>query len=122
VASIPQTAYRLTKQELTKPKARTVVVALGLADEDVQAAVESALAEIDDPPAKVLVITDSYAAFGALRGMGVGFEHVPARGERQAELAGEDYEGFLRERVRLILSERPKPRRVVVAPGSAPLP
>ena len=68
-----------------------------------------------------LVVTDSLA-LGPLRALGVGIEHVPGRAERQPELAGGTYEDFLRRRLDLILAERPKPRRTVVAPGGAPLP
>ena len=41
------------------------------------------------------MVTDSLAALGALRALGVGVEHVPGPGERQAELAGGAYEEFL---------------------------
>ena len=68
------------------------------------------------------MVTDALAALGALRALGVGVEHVPARGSRQAELAGGAYEEFLRRRLELIRAERPEPRRVVVAPGGASVP
>jgi hypothetical protein len=58
------------------------------------------------------VITDSLD-FAPLRRAGVGFEHVPARGERQPDLAGGDYDSFLRSRLELILAERPRPRRAI---------
>jgi len=119
---MPQTAVRLTRQQLTQPRLRTVVAAIGLPDERVADAVREALAETGEQPERVLVITDSLGALFSLRALGVGVEHVPARGERQAELAGGSYEEFLRRRVELILSERPRPRRVLVAPGGAPLP
>jgi hypothetical protein len=122
VRSIPQTAVRLTRQQLTQPRTRTVVAALGLPAEEVPGAVREALAETNEEPARVLVITDALDALSPLRSLGVGVEHVPARGERQAELAAGSYEDFVRTRVALILSERPRPRRVLVAPGSAPLP
>ena len=122
VGSIPQTAVRLTRQQLTKPRTRVVIGALGLPGERVPGAVRAALAESQEEPRRVLVITDALGALGELRSLGVGVEHVPASGERQAELAGGDYEDFLRGRVELIHSERPRPRRVLVAPGSAPLP
>ena len=38
------------------------------------------------------MVTDALAALGELRALGVGVEHVPARGSRQAELAGGAYE------------------------------
>ena len=68
------------------------------------------------------MVTDALAALGELRALGVGVEHVPARGSRQAELAGVPYEDFLRRRLELIRAERPEPRRVVVAPGGASVP
>ena len=83
--------------------------------------VRAALAESGEEPRRALVVTDSLPALGALRALGVGVEHVPARGERQAELAGGSYEAFVRGRLELIRAERPEPRRVVVAPGGAPL-
>jgi hypothetical protein len=73
---------------------------------------QGALARTLDPPARVLVITDSLE-FGPLLRAGVGFEHVPARGAPQAELAGGDYHSFLRRRLALILGERPRPRRAL---------
>ena len=73
-------------------------------------------------PERTLVVTDALAALGELRALGVGVEHVPARGSRQAELAGVPYERVPRRRLELIRAERPKPRRVVVAPGGAPVP
>ena len=48
-----------------------------------------------------------------LRRAGVGFEHVPARDERQPRLAGGDYDSFLRRRLSLILAERRRPRRTI---------
>jgi UDP:flavonoid glycosyltransferase YjiC (YdhE family) len=120
-ASAPRTAVRLTRQQLTQPRVRTVVLAVGIADEQIAAAVRAALAEAGEDPERTLVVTDSLA-LGPLRELGVGVEHVPARGERQPELAGGPYEDFLCGRLELILAERPEPRRVVVAPGGAPLP
>jgi len=60
----------------------------------------------------VLVVTDSLE-IGALRRLGVGVEHVPAEGERQPELAGGDYDDFVRRRLALILAQRPRPRRTI---------
>ena len=68
------------------------------------------------------MVTDALAALGAIRALGVGVEHVPGPGSRQAELAGGAYEEFLRRRLELIAAERPRPRVTVVAPGGAPLP
>lgn len=121
LASAPRTAARLTRQQLTQPRARTVVLAVGIADDAVADAVSTALEQTGEDPERTLVVTDSLA-LGPLRELGVGIEHVPARGERQPELAGGAYEDFLRGRLELICAERPKPRRMVVAPGGAPLP
>jgi UDP:flavonoid glycosyltransferase YjiC (YdhE family) len=121
IASAPRTAARLARQQLTKPRARTVVLAIGIADDEVAAAVRAVLEQTGEDPARTLVVTDSLA-LGPLRELAVGIEHVPGRGERQPELAGGAYEDFLRGRLELILAERPKPRRMVVAPGGAPLP
>ena len=118
---MPETAVRLTRQTLTKPPARALVLAVGIEDDDLPAALMAALAEADEPPERTLVVTDSLA-LGPLRELGVGIEHVPRRDSRQAELAGVPYEEFLRRRLELIRAERPEPRRVVVAPGGAPVP
>ncbi len=122
LASAPRTAYRLSRQQLTKPRARALVLAVGIADEEVADAVASAVATADEDPERTLVVTDSLAALPALRALGVGIEHVPRRGSRQAELAGIPYDDFLRGRLELIRAERPEPGHVVVAPGGAPLP
>jgi UDP:flavonoid glycosyltransferase YjiC (YdhE family) len=119
-ASVPRTAVRLTRQQLTEPRPRTLILAFGLG-EGAPAAVREALARTPDDPRRVLVLTDSFE-FAALRELGVGFEHVPPPGSRQAELAGVPYEEFRRGRAELILAERPQPRRTLVAPGSEPLP
>jgi UDP:flavonoid glycosyltransferase YjiC (YdhE family) len=120
-ASAPATALRLGRQLVTQPRPRTLVFALGLRGGALERGVAEALEQTPDPPARTLVITDSLE-LAAPRDLGVGVEHVPAAGERQAELAGGNYEQFLRRRVELILAERPRPRRVVVAPGSRPAP
>jgi hypothetical protein len=122
LASAPRTALRLGRQQVTKPRARALVFAVGIGDDQVVAAVESALAEAGEDPRRTLVITDALGALGAIQALGVGLEHVPGPGSRQAELAGVPYEDFLRRRLELILAERPEPRMVVVAPGGAPLP
>ncbi len=121
-ASAPRTAWRLSRQQLTKPRARTLILALGLGDDEVAGAVGRALAESGEDPARALVVTDSLAALGELRALGVGVEHVPGPGERQAELAGGDYDGFVEARLELIRAERPEPREVLVAGREAPLP
>ena len=91
---------------------RTVVLAQGLAGTELERALAAALGRTQDPPDRVLVITDSLD-FGPLRRAGVGVEHVPAPGELQPALAGDDYDSFLRSRLRLILAERPHPRRMI---------
>ena len=120
-ASLPRTAVRLTRQQLTQPRARTVILALGV-DGDAAEAVNAALAGTPDSPSRVLVVTDSLAVLPELRALGVGIEHLPARGSRQAELAGGPYEEFARRRLDAILAERPKPRRTLVAPGGQSVP
>ncbi len=86
--------------------------------EELESGVLAALAETPDPPESVLVVTDSLQ-IGALRRLGVGVEHVPARGERQPELAGGDYEAFVRRRLGTILAQRPRLRRAI-AIGDVP--
>jgi UDP:flavonoid glycosyltransferase YjiC (YdhE family) len=113
IASVPRTAVRLGRQQLTQPRARTWIVAIGV-DRDVVEAVRSLLGRTPDPPQRVLVITDSLQALPELRALGVGIEHVPARESRQAELAGVPYERFVRRRLELIAAERPHPRRTLV--------
>ncbi|MGH2954578.1 MAG: glycosyltransferase [Solirubrobacterales bacterium] len=112
----PRTVARLTRQQLTQPRPRTLVLALGIVGAPV-GPVRDALARTPDPAERVLVVTDSLE-LGPLRELGVGIEHVPAEGERQPELAGADYNAFLLRRLELILAERPRPRRVLIAPGS----
>jgi hypothetical protein len=68
---------RLTRQQLTEPRPRTVILAFGLWDRAPEA-VREALAQTPDDPRRVLVITDSFE-FAGLRELGVGFEHVPPR-------------------------------------------
>lgn len=120
-ASAPRTAARLTRQQLSKPRARALVIAIGIPDDELAAALMAAFAEADEPAKRTLVVTDSLA-LGPLRALGVGVEHVPRRDSRQAELAGVPYEEFLRRRLELIRAERPEPRRIVVAPGGASVP
>jgi hypothetical protein len=113
LARVPRGVAALGKQILTSPRPpRTVVLALGLAGQELEAGVAGALVRTPDPPERVLVITDSLD-FAPLRRAGVGFEHVPARGELQARLAGGDYDSFLRRRLSLILAERRRPRRTI---------
>jgi UDP:flavonoid glycosyltransferase YjiC (YdhE family) len=117
----PRTAYRMARHALTAPKPRTVVLAFGLAGDGLVDAVRAAIAESPDPAERTLVVTDALEP-GPLLALGCGAEHVPAAAERQAELAGGDYEAFARRRIDLILAERPRPKRVVTAPGARGVP
>jgi hypothetical protein len=101
---------------------RTLILALELEPDAVPGAVAAALADSGEEPRRAVVVTDALASLGDLRSLGVGVEHLPARGSRQAELAGGDYERFRAQRLELIRAERPEPRRVVVAPGGASVP
>ena len=121
-ASLPDTAVRLGRQQLTQPRARALVVAVGVPDDDVVEAVRAAIAEAGQPPERTVVITDALGELGALRALGTGVEHVPASGSRQAELAGGTYEEFVRRRLELIRAERPRQRAVVAARGGMPIP
>lgn len=113
IARVPRGVAALGKQILTSPRPpRTVILSLGLAGEDLERELSAALARTPDPPERVLVVTDSLD-FDPLRRAGVGFEHVPAAGERQPELAGGQYDSFLRRRLALILAERRRPRRTM---------
>jgi hypothetical protein len=85
-------------------------------------AVRAAIAEAAEKPERTLVVTDALGALAEIRALGVGVEHIPARGSRQAELAGGSYDDFVSARLELIRAERPKPRRTIVAPGGAPVP
>ena len=71
-----RTLARLTRQQLTQPRVRTVVLAVGIDDDAVAGAVAAALEESGEEPARTLVVTDSLA-LGPLRALGVGIEHVP---------------------------------------------
>ena len=113
---------RLTTQQLTKPRARALVFAVGVPPDELVDAVEAAIAEAGEPAARTLVVTDALGALGELRALGVGVEHLPAADSRQAEMEGSDYETFMRDRLALIRAERPRARKVVVARGGRPLP
>ena len=115
-STVPRTLARIAQQTLTRARSRVHVVALGLPDADHESLVERALAAIDRPPAEVLVITDRLDAIDRLVRAGVGFEHVPAEGSRQAELSGLPYERFRAERLALIRARRPRPRTVIELP------
>jgi UDP-N-acetylglucosamine--N-acetylmuramyl-(pentapeptide) pyrophosphoryl-undecaprenol N-acetylglucosamine transferase len=111
-ASTPRTAWRVVTQRLRRPRTRVLVLALGIEPARFEAEVERALADAGEAPARVLVITDRLDFRGLLRA-GVGFEHVPADGERQPELAGGPYPAFRARRIELIRARRPRPRRVI---------
>jgi UDP-N-acetylglucosamine--N-acetylmuramyl-(pentapeptide) pyrophosphoryl-undecaprenol N-acetylglucosamine transferase len=113
IARVPRGTAALARQLVTSPRPpRTVILAIGLAGDELERELAAALARTSDPPERVLVVTDSLD-FALLRRAGVGFEHVPAAGERQPELAGGDYDSFLRRRLALILAERRRPRRAI---------
>jgi UDP:flavonoid glycosyltransferase YjiC (YdhE family) len=120
VARMPVHAAAFIKQTIERPQPRTIVFALGLEDGRLEEELAEVLKRTPDPPQHVLVITDSLD-FAPLRAAGVGFEHVPARGEPQAELAG-DYDAFLRRRAELILAERRQPKRTLATSRSHPVP
>jgi UDP:flavonoid glycosyltransferase YjiC (YdhE family) len=121
IASAPRTVVRLTRQQLTKPRARVLVLAVGIGDHDVVEAVRAAIAEGGEEPRRTLVVTDALGSLGDLRGLGTGIEHVPAAGSRQTELAAVGYDDFLGRRLELIRAERPA-MRIVVARGGLPVP
>ncbi len=118
VSSMPRTVLRIGGQILRRPRMRAVVLALGLGEGELERRLPVVLEAIPYRPAQVLVITDELD-FAPLLAAGVGFEHVPAPGERQAELAGVPYEQFVRRRLALILAGRPRPRRLL-ALGALP--
>jgi hypothetical protein len=101
---------RLVKQTLTLPRPTTIVLAFG-ADEG---AIRDALNRAKEPPERILLVADSLA-MGEVWRAGTGVEHVPAAGERQAELAGVEYEEFRRRRLGLVLAGRPRFRNALTA-------
>jgi len=119
VARLPLHAGALVKQTIQRRPPRTVIVAFGVPSDGMAEALGEALSRTPDPPERVLVVTDSLE-LAPLRRLGVGFEHVPARGEAQPEAAGGDYEAFARRRLELILAERPRPRRLLGAGEMSP--
>ena len=120
--SLPQTAYRLTRQQVSKPRARALVFAVGIDPAEVAEAVRAAASEAGERPERTLVVTDALGALGELRALGVGVEHIPAASSRQAQLSGLAYEDFVAERLALIRAERPRPRKVVAARGGLAVP
>jgi len=121
-ASLPRTVYRLAKQQLTKPRARALVLAVGIRPAEVAVAVRDAMDELGERPERTLVVTDALAALGELRALGVGVEHIPAAGSREAELGASRYEDFVAARLALIRAERPRPRSAVAARGGMAIP
>lgn len=111
-ASVPRTLARVVSQTLGRPSARVQVLALGVPPDRLGPALERTLAELDERPERVLVVTDQLD-FAPLLAAGVGFEHIPAQGERQGELAGVPYASFREARLALIRARRPRPRRVI---------
>jgi len=117
VRTLPKTLTRLVTQTLALPRPRTIVLAFGAAERDILDAIERA----QDPPERVLVVTDSLA-IGEVWRAGTGVEHIPGPGERQAELSGFEYAEFRRRSLDLILAHRPRPRQVIeVGEASADL-
>lgn len=114
VRTMPRTLVRLVKQTLTLPAPTTVVLAFGAGE----AAVRDALNRAGVAPERILLVTDSLA-IGEVWRAGTGVEYVPGPGERQAELAGGDYDDFRRRRLGLILAGRPRFRQALTA-GEVP--
>ncbi len=117
-ARLPVHAAAFVKQTLQRPAPRTVVLALGVASGEAEAALAEGLARTPDPPERVLFVSDSLE-LARLRRAGVGYEHIPGAAEPQAALSGEPYESFARARLELILAERRRPRRVCAVGDSA---
>ncbi len=111
-SSVPRTLARVVSQWLRRPRTRVVVLALGVPEARYDAELQRALAEAGEPPQRVLVISDRLD-FSLLLAAGAGFEHVPAEGERQPELAGNSYAAFRNRRIELIRARRPRPSRVI---------
>jgi hypothetical protein len=114
VRTLPRTLTRLIKQTLILQRPTTIVLGFG-ADEG---AIRDALGRAAEPPERILLVTDSLA-IGDVWRAGTGVEHIPAAGERQAELAGADYAAFRRRRLGLILAGRPRFRNAIPA-GDVP--
>jgi UDP:flavonoid glycosyltransferase YjiC (YdhE family) len=117
VARLPVHGAAFVKQTIQRPAPRTVVLALGVEPGGMEAVLAEGLRSTPDPPERVLVVTDSME-LGELRKAGVGYEHVPGPSGAQARLGGVPYEAFALERLRLILAERRKPRRVLAVGDS----
>ena len=111
-ASVPRTLARVASQRLRRPRPRVLITAFGVAPERYEAELERAIATAGEPAENLLVVTDRLE-FEALLRAGAGFEHVPAAGARQPELAGVPYERFRAARLALIRSRRPRPTREI---------
>jgi hypothetical protein len=112
VSTVPRTLARIAGQARSRTRARVHVLALGLDPARYEAELKRALEAASEPPGEILVVTDRLD-FTTLLGAGVGIEHVPAAGSRQAELSGLPYERFREQRLALIRARRPRPRRVI---------
>jgi spore coat polysaccharide biosynthesis predicted glycosyltransferase SpsG len=108
----PRNIGAIAWQTVTRRPPRTLVVALDLEPGALERELPKTLATTPDPPARVLVVTNSLE-LAPLRRAGVAFEHVPESGSPLATAPGEVYDSFLRRRLELILAERPRPRRVL---------
>ncbi len=106
----PRNIGGIAWQTITRRPPRTLVLALDLEPGALARELPKTLTGTPDPPARVLVVTNSLE-LAPLRRAGVAFEHVPARGSPLATAGGEVYDSFLRRRLDLILAERPRPRR-----------
>jgi UDP:flavonoid glycosyltransferase YjiC (YdhE family) len=114
VRTLPRTLARLIGQTLSLPRPRTIVLAFGAEERAVLDAIQGA----QDPPERVLVVTDSLA-IGDVWRAGTGVEHIPGPGEPQAALSGLDYELFRRRRLGLILTHRGRLQHAIDA-GEVP--
>jgi len=108
VQTLPKTLARLIQQTLSWPRPRTIVLAFGAGEAEILKAIEQA----EDPPERVLVVTDSLA-IGEVWRLGTGIEHIPGPAEPQAELSNHEYEEFRRRSLGLILAHRPRLRHAV---------
>jgi hypothetical protein len=108
VRTLPRTIARLIGQTLSLPRPRTIVLALGAEEGAVLGAIRGA----QDPPERVLVVTDSLAIGEAWRA-GTGVEHIPGPGEPQAAMSGLEYDEFRRRRLGLILVHRARLRHAI---------
>jgi UDP:flavonoid glycosyltransferase YjiC (YdhE family) len=108
VRTLPRTLARLIRQTLLQPRPRTLILAFGASERDIL----DAIGRAEDPPERILVVTDSLA-IGEVWRAGTAVEHVPGPGERQAALSGAEYDDFRRRRLGLILARRPRLPNVI---------